>query len=470
VSGVETDVECGGVDCGPCESGERCLVAGDCKSGVCHAEKCVSEHVWSARFGDAEDQVGQSVAIDGAGNVFIAGVFKGTADFGGGPLKSAAGGSFFLAKRDAAGNHVWSKAFGEQVGSDLINITVGEKADVAVLCTSNGTINFGGGDLVSVGLDDVFIAKLSSSGEHIWSKSFGTSSIERASAVLVENSGAIIIAGDFDEPISFGGGTLTNADNFFDIFIVKFNSDGDHIWSRSYQSSANLPPFKMATDAAGNITLAGNYFGGNINFGGGPLANAGGHDIYVAKLDSSGNHTWSNRFGDSAAQVLGGVAIDNSGDILVTGSFDGTFDFGGSALVSAGSRDAFIVKLGSTGNFKWGKQFGDASYQSSSAIAVDPSGNVIVAGDFEGVIDFGGGPLASAGASDLFLVELTLSGDHVWSRRYGDQASQSASAVHVDGAGNLVVTGGLQGSADFGGGQLISAGLNDIFVAQLAYP
>ena len=120
----------------------------------------------------------------------------------------------------------------------------------------------------------------------------------------------------------------------------------------------------------------------------------------------------------------------------------------------------------SPGKHLWSKCFGDGSDQYAIAVAVDASRNLIVAGYFEGTLDFGGGVLTSAGANDIFVAKFGSDGAHLWSKRFGDGSDQAASAVAVDASGNVIVTGVFRGTVDFGGGGLTSAGVEDIFVAK----
>ncbi len=110
---------------------------------------------------------------------------------------------------------------------------------------------------------------------------------------------------------------------------------------------------------------------------------------------------------------------------------------------------------------------GDAAEQSGVSVAA-AGGFTLVAGDFEGTLDAGGGPLASAGARDVFVAKLDLAGEHVWSKRFGDGASQTLGSVAVDRDGNVVLTGAFAGTLDLGAGPLTSVDALDIFVAKLA--
>jgi hypothetical protein len=324
------------------------------------APGCSGNHLWSKRFGDAGNQWTEGIATDANGNVLVSGAFEGTVDFGGGPLTSAGIWDAFVAKLDPAGDHLWSQRIGEQA---YAFITTDAAGNVLVVGYFQGTVDLGGGPLTSAGDWDVFVAKLDAAGNHLWSKRFGDASLQGAESI--------------------------------------------------------------ATDAAGNVLVTG-YFEGTVDLGGGPLTSAGDSDIFVAKLDPAGNHLWSKRFGDASLQV-GFGGSDAAGNVLVTGYFEGTVDLGGGPLTSAGSYDVFVAKLDPSGNHLWSQRFGDASLQAGFG-TIDASGNVLVSGHFEGTVDFGGGPLSSAGGLDAFIAKLDPAGNHLWSKRFGDESHQGGPA------------------------------------------
>jgi hypothetical protein len=203
-----------------------------------------------------------------------------------------------------------------------------------------------------------------------------------------------------------------------------------------------------------------------VDFGGGPLTSGGGYDGFVAKLDPAGNHLWSKGVGDAR----GHVTTDAAGNVLVGGAFEGSVDFGGGPLVSAGGYDVFVAKLDPAGNHLWSKHFGEGGQQACDGVATDASGNVLVIGDFNGPLDFGGGPLANAGFDDVFVAKFDPTGNHLWSKRFGDWSEEEGHGVATDAAGNALVTGVFEGTVDFGGGPLTSAGGHDVFVAKLEGP
>lgn len=177
---------------------------------------------------------------------------------------------------------------------------------------------------------------------------------------------------------------------------------GTHIWSKRFGDASAQSGDAVAIDAFGNIVVAGTL-SGTVDFGGGPLTSTGSSDVFVAKLDATGNHAWSRRFGDPDLQLLQAVAIDGSGNIIIAGGFNGTIDFGGVALVSAGERDIFVAKLDPSGNHIWSKRFGAVGHQQAHGVAVDDNANVVLSGVITGSVDFGGSALSSAGNSDVFI-------------------------------------------------------------------
>src|SRR5206468_12013956 len=141
--------------------------------------------------------------------------------------------------------------------------------------------------------------------------------------------------------------------------------------------------------------------------------------------------------------------------LLVTGRFNGTIDFGNGALGSAGGFDVFLAKLDPNGIAIWSKRFGDLeNEQEPFGVTTDRSNNVLLTGRFKGAMDFGGGPLASAGQDDGFLAKFDPAGGHLWSRSFGDTGSQRGQAVAAEANNEILLVGSTRGTVDCGGGPL----------------
>ncbi|MBI4705981.1 MAG: SBBP repeat-containing protein [Deltaproteobacteria bacterium] len=447
-AGTDPDAECAPAVCDG---------AGACAKGM---------HLWSKRFGDASDQYGRAVAVDGSGNMFVTGWFEGTVDFGGGPLASS-GQDVFVAKLDKDGKHLWSKHFAG-AGS---GITTDGSGAVLVAAKFAGTVDLGGGPLTSAGDWDIFVAKLDKDGQHLWSKRFGDATSQSGIGdlqVAADAAGNVLVTGNFAGTVDFGGGPLVAA-GYEDLFLAAFDTSGQHLWSKRFGDASMLIPDSVAesvaADVSGNVFVTGSISSSTLNFGGQDLTSAGGSDAFVAKFDKGGSHLWSKRFGDGASQMARGVAVDASGNALMTGFFAGSLDFGGGPLASSGG-DVFVAKLDKDGKHLWSKRFGAIALGRS--IAVDAAGDAVLTGYFDGTVDFGGGALVSAGPYDIFVAKLGPDGKHLWSRRFGDASDQVGWSIAADASGNALVTGWFDGTVDFGGGPLASAGGADIFLAKFS--
>jgi uncharacterized protein (AIM24 family) len=248
--------------------------------------------------------------------------------------------------------------------------------------------------------------------------------------------------------------------------------ENNSYWSLRFGASQMERVSAVTSDAAGNIVVAGEIES-DTDLGGGPLKASGGFDILLAKFSPQGKHLWSKRFGDSAFfQEAKAVAVDSTGNIYIAGQLDGTADFGGGVLVAAGKDDVFVAKFDSNGGYLWAKRYGDIdSGQYAHAMTVDAAGDVVVAGEFSGTVDFGDGALVATGGHDAFLTKLHANGDHVWSKRYGGAAITTAEAVRTDAAGNIVLTGSFGATVDFSAGTgtpVVADGAGkDIFLVKL---
>jgi hypothetical protein len=240
----------------------------------------------------------------------------------------------------------------------------------------------------------------------------------------------------------------------------------DPMWANLFGDATDQLARAVGIDAKGNVVVVG-YFQGSVNFGGETLVSAGAEDIFVAKFDPAGRHLWSNRFGDAHSQLASAIGIDKQDNVVVAGSFIGTMNFGGPDLISEGA-DGFVVKLDSLGEHVWSKRFGGAGWDSVDAIAVDSGGDIFIGGSFDDSIDLGLGPMTTVGSQqDIFLAKLTGDeGAGVWSERFGDISIEELDALTLDTSNSVYVAGFFRGNVSFGG-EIFTAAYQDGFLAKL---
>ena len=206
----------------------------------------------------------------------------------------------------------------------------------------------------------------------------------------------------------------------------------------------------VAVDSSGNVYTTG-YFYGTVDFDPGAgtanLTSQGFMDVFVSKLDSSGDYVWAKSLGGTSRNYGHSVAVDSSGNVYTTGHFDGTVDFdpgAGTTNLTASGTDVFVSKLDSSGNYVWAKNFGSTSISHGYSVAVDSSGNVYTTGYFSGTADFDPGAgtanLTSNGNTDAFVSKLDSSGNYVWAKSFVTHPSgPMGMSVAVDTSGNGTV-------------------------------
>ena len=362
-------------------------------------------HRWSQRYGGSEDDSGEGVAVDKSGNVYITG-WSGSSqtDFGGGALGHAGGGDIVVASFDKTGAHRWSKRFGGanwQYGNEL---AVDASGNVTVVGSTENSLDFGGGTLSSHGYQDVFVASFDSGGAYRWANLFGSNSNDGGSDVAVDASGNVYLTGYYGKSMDLGG-TSHSCAGGTDIFVASFSSMGLYRWSKGLGFPSDDAGRAVALDSAGNVTVAG-VFQGTVNFGGGLVTSTGARDIFLASYDTSGKFRWAKAYGGTDDEYPNALLIDKAGNHYLLGDFATTTNLGGGALTSAGGKDIILASFDKTGGHRYSRAFGYPSDDYGASLVFDSTGNLVLGGDFTVGLDLGGDVLIGQGGSDAFLGKL----------------------------------------------------------------
>jgi hypothetical protein len=199
---------------------------------------------------------------------------------------------------------------------------------------------------------------------------------------------------------------LLNGFGAKDIIVAQYSSTGGHVWSRRVGGSGDDVGRSIAMDGSGNVIVTGNFASASVNFGSGALSNVGGADIFLTKYSSQGASLWARAFGSSLSlfEAAYAVSADGAGNVLLTGTAAGPIDFGGGVLTGDNYYDIYVAKFDGAGAHAWSRRTGAGE---GTGIAADASGNVVAVGTFSGstTVNFGGNALLSPGATDTFLVK-----------------------------------------------------------------
>ncbi|KKT18493.1 MAG: hypothetical protein UW02_C0031G0012, partial [Candidatus Nomurabacteria bacterium GW2011_GWB1_43_7] len=249
---------------------------------------------------------------------------------------------------------------------------------------------------------------------------------------------------------------------YFFPFSAHAYTDVLYSWAKSIGGTESDYGYYLTADGSGNTFTTGNFYG-TVDFD--PSASTAnlegnGNDMFVLKLDSSGNYVWAKGIGGSGSPTSESIALDNAGNIYTAGRFSAAADFdpgaGTANLTSAGGNDVFVAKYDSSGNYVWAKNMGGSSVSGDFAkhMTADGDGNVYTTGYFYGTADFDPGAgtanLTSAGNTDIFVSKLDSSGNYVWAGRIGGTGYENGIyAIYFDSSSNVYVTGNFSGTIDF---------------------
>ncbi|AXY74816.1 hypothetical protein D3H65_12850 [Paraflavitalea soli] len=455
-------------------------------------------YLWASGMGGTNSDYGLTVKIDAANNPIVGGYFLGTADFDPSGtvvnLVSAGTTDGFVAKyTGTTGALTWARRLGSTTNDQVTSMTTDGSSNVYVGGYFTGTVDFDPGaavfNMTAPGTQAIgFHLKLSSAGNFVSAFSpnipVNATSNQSVGATWMDGNNNYYITGSFTRTVDFdpGPGTTTlTATGYMDCFIAKYNASGQLLFVKRLGNTSGVQGKGICTDAAGNIYVTGSFTGtldadpgaGTVN-----LTGAASDDIFLLKLNSSGNYVGAIVIGGASYEVINAMTIDNAGAIYLTGSFSTTVDFdpgaGTANRTVKGGSDAFVAKYNSSLGFVYASAFGGTSSEAGMAIVVDALGNAYSTGNFWATADFDPGvgvvDLVSAGTNDIYFSKLDVNGNYANAFRLGSTTSDAGNALALDAAGNVYLGGQFNGTVDFDPGagveELTSAGTLDGFIAK----
>jgi hypothetical protein len=386
--------------------------------------------VWAKAITGGGDIRSYSVATDLDGNIFVGGTLYGNADFDPGPgnftQSSPTSTLTYVLKLDSNGNFLWVRVIGSSVNENYTYaLTVDSAGNVYHTGTQGGLTDYdpGPGTSILSGARNVFVLKLNAAGNFVWVKGLGTTGAKYIFGIKADANGTFCITGSYTESFDTNPGAGTNmvtaSGGGSDIFIIKFDASGNHLWGKGIGAAGgNDAGLAVTLDPSGSVLVTGYFRTNSIDFDPGVgtayASTAGVEDIFVLKLNASGSYAWHAVMGGSGADKGYAIDTDPLGNVFTTGQFSSTVDFDPGASTqpwtSAGSQDAFVQILHSTGMYKdsyrWGSTASDVGY----ALAVPGYNSIYTGGTFDGTVDFDPGAgianLTSAGSMDVFVSKI----------------------------------------------------------------
>ncbi len=287
---------------------------------------------WVKTYGASTgNDLGRGVAIDSNDNIYMLGTYRGTVDFGAGDV-AATDADIFLIKFNSSGVFQWVYTAGGSGFDDSRALALDSSDNPYITGSYSNTVNFGGGNITAANTNDLFILKLNSSGAYqdIYTSNIDTTT--KGKGLFVDSSGNIYATGTFQNTVNFGGGNITSSG--MDIYLLKLNSSFAFQWVKRFASddgeSGQALGLAVTVDDDGNV-YSGGQIGGSYNLGGQSVVSGSNNDVYIVKHDSSGTFQWSKTFGGAAGgdstDKAQDIVIDSNDFIITVGEVKGSTDF-----------------------------------------------------------------------------------------------------------------------------------------------
>ncbi len=362
--------------------------------------------LWASRVGGYSQDEVQSVAIDSSGGAYVHGFYNGTIYFDCTNLTAMAGNEGFVAKYDTNGAAVWAIRCGGGGPAAGSSVVVDARQNIYVSGTFNGQGTFGNTNIYSMGGYNPFVMKLNPAGEMIWVRTFGGRGHSYGRALAVDAAGNVVLTGALTDILMFGERGLFSRGGE-DIFLVKLDSNGEVLWSRTAGDANQESSYAAAFDPAGNVYIGGS-FNSSVNFGVTNLTSQGGQECFLAKYDPAGNATWARSFPGNSDDAINSTQVDRWGNVHIAGqTYSSPLQFSNTNLVSNGGYDGFAAKLSPEGETLWALRLGGGNTEYAYALGLDPSGGVHITGQFSYGFPVGNTNLYNPGGAGMFTAKFT---------------------------------------------------------------
>jgi hypothetical protein len=347
--------------------------------------------LWATRIAGTGSTTINSVRTLSNGEIVVLGDFTGSIDLGSGSVAAAGARDAFVAKLSPSGQLLWGSVLSATGATSIRELTVTAQDEIIAIGNFTGTADLGGAlTLPSSGGLDMFITKLDTNGNHIWGHSFGGSGQDVVNGVSTNDNGEIYITGSYEGAITFDAVDLAGPGSN-SAFVVKLSTVGKTIWANDIGGDVSDSGVRVAVAPTGEIVVTG-IFNGDVDFGGGVFATAAtdNFDLFMVRYTSEGNHVWSRQIQAVPGDSITGLGVGPSNNVFITGRTYETIDLGNGPRTTVNQVDGFLAAYSPGGDLTSQRFFDAGREVTPRSLYVNELNSYVISGDLIGEeVDFG---------------------------------------------------------------------------------
>lgn len=389
----------------------------------------------------------QSIISDLSGNLYITGTFQSTFHFGNDSVTLAGSENMFLAKYSLTSGFLWAVAPNASNRVQGLNIICDDEGSLYVTGYFLGDVDFGDGFSFTSSYLNTYIAKYDGSGNLIWAKQV-TGDNNNPRCLTSDQSGNVFLAGQYDGTLTYDSLSISSYRTA--CFFLKIGRDGEAKWISHSAGSGTSFPKSTGIDPSGNLVVTGTFIN-QVSFGSYSLEGFGSSDIFLCKIDTSGNFTWVVQAGGTGDDESSSLVCGKDGSVFINGMYEDVAHFGTFTLDTGGGYYSFAtyaVKADTSGNFLWAESI-DVSCMSNNLMCIDTSDNIYFTSSFRGSAEVGPSILVSHGYGDVYVVKMDEDGQILWAKGDGSANPDEGTGITLLPSGDLAVTGIVSNEATF---------------------
>ena len=420
---------------------------------------------WVFRAGGPMHDKIRALTVDHEGNTYLTGEFSEVARFGGTRLTSKGALDIVVAKLGPDGRLDWARSIGgEKIDRGYAIGVDGDGNSYVTGHFQSETVAFGSTVLTNRGDYDVFIAQFDSEGHPMWATSAGGEGYDFGHGLGIDPNGGVVVSGMVRGQGAFGA--VATEPGGMGPFVASYTFNGKLRWLRQMVGRGSGSGHELCLDREGNVYLGG-FVAGSGRLGAHLVKTTAGRDLFVAKLNRNQQWEWVTQGGGAADGLVSGMAVDHQGNCHIAGMFKATARLGGKNYQSVGDNDFYVSQLDPEGNVTWTVHAGGPSIDYGLGLAIDQSGNALLTGETTGTVIVAGHTFRQIGRRDLYAAKFKPDGKLLWAWQAGGTLNSLSYAAGCGPRGLNVIAGAFSGEFRVDGKSLVSHGSNDIIVVGL---